>query len=179
MPWPRLSTPPYPQVSTTPTATNAKARYLLTRFSRKGSSVAGSTTASSSSTAAMPARSPLRSKQSSLRMPSTPRPYRDQPVGPQAQHRNRQQQNRGLGNRAAHQVLQPGLRLRDGKARKGRADQTLHAAEHHHDERVDDVELAGAGVGRADHREHRARDARQAAAEREGNSIYAAGVDAH
>src|SRR6218665_3725204 len=163
MPWPRLSTPPYPQVSTTPTATNAKARYLLTRFSRKGSSVAGSTTASSSSTAAMPARSPLRSAQSRLRMPSTPRPYREQPVGPQAQQRNSQQQNRGPGHRAANQVLQQGLSPRAGKARRVRSYQALHAAEHHPEKLVDDVELSGAGVVRAYHREHRARDARQAA----------------
>ena len=70
------------------------------------------------------------------------------------------------------------MRLRDHESRSDGAEQARHTAEHDDDERIDDVELARAGVDRADHREHRAGDARQPRAEREGQRIDSMGVDA-
>ena len=58
--------------------------------------------------------------------------------------------------------------LRDGERRGDRAEQALRAAEHDHQEGVDDVELARGRPGRADHGEGAAGDAGDAAAEPEG-----------
>ena len=52
------------------------------------------------------------------------------------------------------------------------------AAEHDHQERIDDVELARGRPGRADHGEGRAGDAGDAAAEPEGQRSTSSRVDA-
>ena len=56
-------------------------------------------------------------------------------------------------------------------ADRQRAEQALDAAEHHHDEGVDDVLLAGHRAGGGEHGERAAGDAGQSAAEREGLGI--------
>ena len=54
------------------------------------------------------------------------------------------------------------------KRRGDGAEQALRAAEHHDQERIDDIKLAGGRPGRADHGEGAAGDAGDAAAEAEG-----------
>ena len=64
------------------------------------------------------------------------------------------------------------------KRRRDGAEQALRAAEHDHQEGVDDVELPGGRTGRTDHRERRAGDAGDAAAQTERQSVDAPRVDA-
>src|SRR5688572_2625306 len=121
-----------------PSATKANDMYLPMRLRRNGSSTA--TMAISSATTKSVARVSVGRRMSFIA--SAPGLGREQAVGPEVEHYDHQQQDGHARHRSAHEVLQRGLRLRDGKARESRADQTLHAAEDDNDERVDDVELA-------------------------------------
>ena len=64
------------------------------------------------------------------------------------------------------------------KRRRDGAEQALRAAEHHDQEGIDDIELAGGRAGRADHGEGAAGDAGDAAAEAESEPVDPPRVDA-
>jgi hypothetical protein len=62
-------------------------------------------------------------------------------------------------------------RLRDAEGRSHGAEQARRATEGHHQEGVDDVQRTAGRTGRADGGEGRARDAGDAAADREGQAV--------
>ena len=102
----------------------------------------------------------------------------EQALGTQHQERDHDEQRRDLGDRPGREELKRGLRLRDGERWRDGADQALGAAEHHDQERVDDIELAGGRTGGADHGEGRSGDAGNPAAESKGEPVDAPRVDA-
>src|SRR5712691_2378820 len=81
---------------------------------------------------------------------------REEPLRPHHQDRDDRKQRDDLGHRARQEEFERRLRLRDGEGRGDGAEQAGRTAEHHDEEGIDDVELAGGGPGRADHGEGRA-----------------------
>ena len=95
----------------------------------------------------------------------------EQTLRAQHQEPDDDEQGEHLGHRSGEEELERRLRLRDGEGRGNRAEQALRAAEDDDQEGVDDVELAGGRIGRADHGEGRAGNAGDAAAETEGEPV--------
>src|SRR3954452_17463879 len=91
----------------------------------------------------------------------------EESLGTEHEQPDDEQEREHLGHGAGEEELERGLRLRDGERGSDDAEQALGAAEDHHHEGVDDVELASSRPGGADHGEGRARDAGDAATEPE------------
>src|SRR5882762_991894 len=144
--------PPYPQQITRPSATKAKVRYFATRLSLKTSRQSGRITTRNTASTRIPISSDRLIKRLSV-MASALLLFADlegeQPLRPQHQNSDNGEQRQHLRHRAGHEEFECRLRLRDAECRCDGANQAGCAAEHDHQESIDDVELARGRSGRA------------------------------
>src|SRR5579859_2564413 len=148
-------------MSTMPTAQNPNDRYFAARPRRKMSSASGSTASKRTAMIISPYFSDaLHSFAPALaalmypfdRAISAPHLGCEESVGTEVKDHNHQHEDAGARHRTAHAVFEPGLHLADDERRGNRAQQAFDAAEHHHDECVHDVLLAGRRTGGGEHR---------------------------
>src|SRR3984893_19517845 len=135
--------PPYPQQITSPSPTKASVRYFATRLSRKTSRQSGRITTRKTASTRIPISSDRLTKRLSV-MASAFLLFADlegeQTLRPQHENSDNGKQRDDLCHRPRQEEFEGRLRLRDAECRCDGAEQARGAAEHHHQEGIDNVE---------------------------------------